>query len=129
MSARPTFTLALVANSDRAAFPGRRYRALRDAGHEVVPVDLAGSRYVQGDEAFATLSAVPQRLDGVVVELPPSRILPLLDELVRLGISKLWLTNGVGPELSAHCQARGIELGKAKDLLPRRSWWRRGDGV
>ena len=103
--------LAIVGNSDLGPFPGQLYAELRGLVREVYPVDLGGSRYVQGDEAFASLADLPvTRVDGVIISLPRHKAPDVVDEMVQLGIKQLWLQGGHTPELQQICDQNGITI-------------------
>ena len=63
--------IAVVGASERKDSFGRAVcRALVDHGYDAVPVHPDEGE-VEGRTCYATLSAVPDRLDGVIVMVPP----------------------------------------------------------
>lgn len=103
-------SFAVVGNTDLSPFPGVIYAELRDSGRTVYPVDLGGSRYIQGDEAFPSLHDLPIKVAGVVVVLPRHRVDAVIEQMVELGMSDLWAQGGASPQVVSTCREREIHL-------------------
>lgn len=72
------------------------YRRLRDTGHEVFPVNPNADE-LEGDRAFATVSAIPGGVDGVVVVTTPDVTDGVVADCVSAGVRRVWLHRGLGP--------------------------------
>ena len=102
---------AVVGNIKLRPFPRLTYRNLRQLGKKVLPVEMGGSRYVEGDEAFPSVADLPERVDGVVVELPRNRVMEVAVQVSEAGIRHLWLHMGCDPpEVLAFCEEQGINV-------------------
>jgi predicted CoA-binding protein len=130
MSRPPPFfeleRFAVVGATDLRPFPHAVYRALRERGLCVHPVDLSGSRYVAGDEAFASLAELPEPCAAVLCDLPRARTLALLREAAAAGARAVWLLDGESPEATELATALGLWLERGdprRALAP--SLWRR----
>jgi predicted CoA-binding protein len=104
-------SFAVVGNTDFRPFPKITYRNLRKLDKRVFPVELGGARYVEGDEAFPTVADLPERVDGVIVELPRHKVMPVVKDVAEEGIKNLWLHMGCdSPEVLEFCKEKGIHV-------------------
>jgi predicted CoA-binding protein len=86
--------LALVGVSVVAADHSRIVlRALRQRGHEVVPI-RAGVDVLDGRRTYPTVAAVPGRLDGAVIMTAPHMTERAIYECAERGIRRFWLDPG-----------------------------------
>ena len=88
------------------------YRRLRETGHEVLAVNPQAEQ-VEGDRCYASVSAIPGRVDGVVIAAPASAALDIATDCAAVGVPRVWLHRGVGPGSSsdaavAYCHEHGI---------------------
>ena len=104
-------SFAVVGNTDLKPFPKITYGNLRALGKKVFPVDLGGARYVEGDEAFESVRELPERVDGVVVELPRHKVMPVVEQVAECRIEHLWLHQGSdSDEVLQFCEQQGIQV-------------------
>ncbi len=66
------------------------YRKLRDAGHEVFPVNPATAE-AEGVRCHADLSTILPPPDGVVLVTPAGAALELVQQCHTLGIPRVWM--------------------------------------
>jgi predicted CoA-binding protein len=83
------------ASDDDKSFGGVVYRALRDHGYDVVPVNRS-SREVAGDTCYPDLASVPGELDGVVVMVNQRAALDVVRDSAARGVHRVWLFKGAG---------------------------------
>lgn len=88
------------------------YRRLRDTGHEVFAVNPK-SQQVEGDPCYASVSAIPGGVDGVVIVTPASASLDVATDCAAAQVPRVWLHRGIGPGSSsdaavAYCHEHGI---------------------
>jgi len=83
----------LGASADHRKFGNKSLRAHRQAGWEVVPVNLAGET-VEGLESYRRIGDVPGKLDRVTVYLPPPITLKVLPEIAAAGPGEVWFNPG-----------------------------------
>jgi predicted CoA-binding protein len=87
------------------------YRRLRDTGHEVYATNPEADA-VEGDPCYATLSALPVRVDGVVIATPPAAAAAVVRECAELGIGRVWMHRSFGDgSVSEEAVALGREKG------------------
>jgi hypothetical protein len=107
--------LAFVGVSrDPKQFANAVYRTLRDGGRTMYPVNRHATE-VEGDECYATLAAVPDPLDGVVVMVPRDEVVGVVREAIARGAARVWLHRGLGQgavpaEAIALCRAHGVDV-------------------
>ncbi len=100
---------AVVGHTDLRPFPNPIYRALRERGKSVYPVDLGGARYVEGDEAFAGLAELPEAVEAAILDVPRDRVPPVVEDAASMHLGKLWLQPGCeSVEALGLCEARGV---------------------
>lgn len=88
------------------------YRRLRDTGHEVFAVNPRAEQ-VEGDRCYASVSAIPGGVDGVVIASPANAALDIATDCAAAGVPRVWLHRGVGPGSSSdaavkYCHEHGI---------------------
>ena len=97
------------------AFANSGYRKLR-VGRHLVPVnESAGPKLIEGDAAAASLADVPDPLEGVLVMVPPDRLMDTLVEVAERRVPMVWIHRGLGqppvPEAAVRfCHDHEIEV-------------------
>ena len=104
-------TLAVVGVSrNKDKFGTVIYRDLKAKGYKVLAVNPKLDM-VEGDRCYAGLGALPEVPQGVVICIPPSDTLAVIEEAARLGIKNIWLQQGANsPEGEAKCQELGLNV-------------------
>lgn len=117
MTIRPTVAV-VGASRDRAKFGNISVRAHLQQGYEVFPVNPHADE-VEGLPAFESLSDVPaDNLDRVSVYLPPDLTLDLLDEIVDVEPTEVWLNPGSSDEnVRSRARQLGIEIIEACSIV------------
>lgn len=90
------------------------YRRLRDRGYDVFAVN-PNAQEVEGDRCYASVSAIPEAVDGVVIVTPPEAAVNLVSDCVSAGVPRVWLHRGIGPGSSSPqavelCHTHGIKV-------------------
>ena len=104
-------TIAVVGVShSKEKYGNYAYRQLKKAGFKVYAVnpklDMA-----EGDRCYAGLGALPEKVEGVLMVIPPQATLQVFEEMARLGIRKAWLQQGAeSSEGEEKARALGIDL-------------------
>ena len=107
MNNKPTVAI-LGASSDRSKFGNKSLRAHLLRGYDVYPINPKGG-LIEGLPVYASLTDVPvQNLDRISVYLPPTVLLPVLDQVAAKGCKELWLNPGSDSE---EVVSRSRELG------------------
>ncbi len=106
-------TIAVIGLSEDASKPSNYVSVFMQAlGHKILPVNpaLAG-RSVLGEKAFASLAQLPFKPDLVNVFRLPKYIPAIADEMIQLGLGKLWVQQGiVHVEAAAKAEVAGIQV-------------------
>ena len=71
------------------------YRRLRERGYEVFAVNPNADE-VEGDKAYASLTAIPGGVEAVVIGTRPERAQATMEECERLGIDEVWMHRSFG---------------------------------
>jgi hypothetical protein len=102
-------TIAVVGVSRSKGFANRAARALRDAGHSVLPVNDQADE-IEGERCYRSLAAIPEAIGAVLIVVPPARSAAVVQECVNLGIRKVWLQQGAeSPEATRAAHGAGID--------------------
>ncbi len=103
-----SFAVVGVSRSGKK-FGNSIYRLLRDRGSKVFPVNrLADS--VEGERCYAHLRDLPEKVDGVIIVVPPQQTDSVLKEVAEEGIRRVWIQQQSETEKSIHfCEQYGLE--------------------
>jgi predicted CoA-binding protein len=104
-------TFAVVGVShDRLKFGNIVYRDLRTKGYRVLAVHPAHDT-VEGDPCYPDLAALPTRVDGIVVVVPPSATEQIVREADAIGIKRVWLQPGAESVAAIrYCEEHGLDV-------------------
>lgn len=96
----PDTTVAVVGATDNPAKYGSViYRDLKRKGFKVFPVNPE-RQTVDGDKAYPTLAALPEKPTIVNFVIPPEKTLAVLQECLQLGLMNVWIQPGAeSPEV------------------------------
>ncbi len=104
-------TLAVVGLSERPDRPSHYVSAyMQHHGYRIAPVNPAISA-VLGEPAYPSLTALPERPDLVNVFRLPSVLPGIVDEMLALGLTDLWVQQGiVNRDAARRAEAGGIRV-------------------
>jgi predicted CoA-binding protein len=104
-------TIAVIGLSDDRAKPSHYVSAyMQSLGHRILPVNPSLDR-VLGETAYPSLSALPEKPDLVNVFRLPRFIPAIVDEMIALNLSAIWMQQGiVHPEAAAKAESHGIRV-------------------
>ncbi|MYH28186.1 MAG: CoA-binding protein [Acidobacteria bacterium] len=101
------------ASEDRAKFGNKAVRALRHAGHEVVPINPRCARAagrIEGLPAYGSVADVPGPLDVATLYVHPGVGEEVLPEIAAKGIAELWVNPGAESDsLLVRARALGLD--------------------
>ena len=103
--------IAVVGLSDDPARPSHYVsRYMQSAGRRILPVNPSLG-HVLGEMAYPSLTALPERPELVNVFRLPRAIPAIVDEMITLGLTQLWVQQGIiHPEAARHAEANGISV-------------------
>jgi uncharacterized protein len=88
-------TIAVVGISPKETRDSNRVaKYLMDQGYEIVPVN-PGQREVLGKTCFRTLMDIPFPIDMADLFLNPTRVPPVVDQAIEIGVKAIWMQEGV----------------------------------
>lgn len=108
---RQVRTIAVVGLSPNPSRPSHRIaRALKARGYRIIPVRPLVSE-VLGEKAYARLDEIGDKVDLVNVFRSADQLGPIVDDCLRLNLSRLWIQEGiVNEEAAARACAGGMEV-------------------
>ena len=103
-----TIALAGASRSGRK-FGNAVLRALIANGYRVIPVHPSASS-LEGLPCVPSLTAIHERVDGLVTVVPPPRTEALVREAGQIGISRVWMQQGSeSAEAVEFCAEHGMQ--------------------
>jgi len=104
-------TLAVIGLSDDPAKPSHYVSAyMRQHGYKLYPINPSLSE-VLGERAYPSLADLPIRPDIVNVFRLPRFLPAIVDEMIHLGLTNLWVQQGiVNFEAAERAEAAGIHV-------------------
>jgi predicted CoA-binding protein len=111
-------TVAIIgASSDRRKFGNRAFRAFRDEGYNVIPIN-PNERSVEGVATYPSVLAVPEKIDMATVYVPPEIGITLLEGLERKAIAEIWINPGAESDaLIAEARRRKLNVIEACSIV------------
>ena len=99
---------AVVGNKAKQNFPDLTYKGLKKLGKAVFPVDPS-MQEIEGDQAYATLEGLPDKVDAVVLEVPKADTKDWVAKAADAGIKDVWIHMGrETPEALALARDKGM---------------------
>jgi len=96
------------ASDDRSKFGNICFRSLKRHGKTVFPVNRTAGE-VEGETAYPSLAELPERVDRVLVVVPPKHGESVVREADEAGIDKVWFQPGAESVAAlAYCEAHGM---------------------
>jgi hypothetical protein len=104
-------TLAVVGLSSKAMRPSHGVAAyMQRHGYRIIPVN-PHEELVLGEKGYATLDAVPEGFDVVVIFRRPEFVPEVVEAAIRKGAKVVWMQEGVIHEpAAAHARAAGLKV-------------------
>ncbi len=104
-------TIAVVGLSSNPARPSYGVTEyMQSAGYHIVPVN-PNEREVLGEQSYASLEDVPQKIEIVDIFRRPEEVPPVVDAAIRAGAKVVWMQLGIANEAAAKkAQAAGLTV-------------------
>ncbi|WP_462319827.1 CoA-binding protein [Halochromatium sp.] len=101
---------AVIGHSAAKPFPILSYQGLKRLGKTVYAVDQSTGQ-IDGDQAYPSLDALPQKPEAVVIEVPKEETRDWVAQAAEAGVSDVWVHMAhETPEAVALAQQKGINL-------------------
>jgi predicted CoA-binding protein len=110
--------LALVgASRQKHHFGNAALRTLREKGYRVYPIHRDAAQ-IDGVKCYGSLTALPERVGGVVIVVPPWESINVVRAAARAGITRVWLQQGAQSiEALNECDRLGIDVVAGECIL------------
>ena len=111
-------TVAVIgASSDRRKFGNRAFRAYREEGYTVIPIN-PNEASVEGVSTYPTVMDVPETIDMATVYVPPEIGITLLEGFERKQIAEIWINPGAeSDQLIAEARRRKLNVIEACSIV------------
>lgn len=104
-------TIAIIGVSRNGKnFGASVYRSLRDKGYTVYPINHNGG-YIDGTQLYPDLFAIPDKIDGVVMVVPPQVTEKMVKEISDANIKRVWMQQGSESQAAVDfCNENSIDV-------------------
>ncbi len=111
-------TIAMAGLSrDPKSFSSTVFRELANRGYRLLPVNPRAES-INGVTCYPSLSALPEKVGGVLVFTPPAQTEAVVREAAKLGIQRLWIQQGAqSPEALELCRSKGLAAVSGQCIL------------
>jgi predicted CoA-binding protein len=87
-------TLAMAGLSrDEKAFSNMAFKDLTSKGYRIFPVNPS-AKSIGGERCYTSLSALPEKVGGVLLFTPPAQTEKVMREGAAMGIRRFWIQQG-----------------------------------
>ena len=110
--------IALVGISrDKRKFGNTIYRELKKKGFALFPVNPNMTEF-EKDKCYSSLSSLQQRVDALIINIPPKNTKAIVEEAKNVGIKKIWMQQGSeSEEAIKFCNENNIEIISGECIL------------
>jgi len=93
----------------KSKFGNYIYRELKKKDYHVFPVNPK-LEFSEGDKCYPNLFSVPEKLDGVIINVSPPEAINILKDVSAAGIKRVWLQQGSqSDEAVKFCEENNID--------------------
>lgn len=93
----------------KTKFGNAIYKELKQKGYELFPINPNINEY-EGETCYPDLVSLPEKVEAVVICVPPVQTEKVVMEAARAGINKVWLQQGSQSEVAIKfCEENGID--------------------
>ncbi len=86
------------------------FRMLKEHGYQVFPINHH-TEIVEGVQCYPSLEKLPEKVDGIVINVPPGQTLEVLKSALELKLLRVWLQQGSeSNEVNSFCQMHEFEF-------------------
>jgi predicted CoA-binding protein len=113
---QPAMALVGVSRSGKK-FGNLAYRELSAKGYRVYPIHRAGGM-AAGAHCYTRFAALPERVNAVLVVVPPAQAAMVVREAAQAGIQHVWLQQGAeSSEVLKICDELGLTVVSGECIL------------
>jgi hypothetical protein len=93
----------------KTKFGNAIYKELKQKGYNVFPINPHMNTF-EGDVCYPDLLSLPEKIDAVIINVPPAQTEKVVREAKQAGINKVWLQQGSqSDEAVKFCEENGID--------------------
>ena len=93
----------------KTKFGNAIYKELKQKGYNVFPINPYINAF-EGDTCYPALLSLPEKVDAVIINVPPAQTEKVVREVKQVGINKVWLQQGSqSDEAVRFCKENGID--------------------
>lgn len=93
----------------KTKFGNAIYKELKQKGYDVFPINPHIAVF-EGDACYPDLLSLPEKVDAVIINVPPAQTEKVVREAKQAGINKVWLQQGSQSETAVKfCEESGID--------------------
>jgi uncharacterized protein len=93
----------------KTKFGNAIYKELKQKGYQVYPIN-PNMQTFDGDICYPDLLSLPEKVDAVVINVPPVQTEKVVREAKEAGINKVWFQQGSQSEEAVNfCEENGID--------------------
>lgn len=93
------------------------YRTLKEKGYKLFPVHPQAET-VEGDSCFHSLDALPEKVGGLVICVPPHQTEKVVQDAFQAGIKRVWLQQGAESYAAIrYCEKNGMSAVHGECIL------------
>ena len=102
-------TLAIVGVSRSGnKFGNNTFRELTSHGYKLYPIHPE-AKTLEGVQAYQDFASLPEKVDGVIIVVPPAQTEKVVREAAAAGIKRIWMQQGAQSDTAIRfCQENGI---------------------
>jgi uncharacterized protein len=111
-----TLAIAGLSRNERA-FSASAFRELSARGYRLLPVN-PNAETIFGLKCYPRVSALPEKVGGVLVFTKPSQTAGVVQDAVSAGVSRIWIQQGAeSPEALELCRQPGLAAVSGRCIL------------
>jgi predicted CoA-binding protein len=93
----------------KTKFGNAIYKELKQKGYQVFPINRHINVF-EGDTCYPDLHSIPEKVDAVIINVPPAQAEKVVKEAKDAGIGKVWLQQGSQSEAAVkYSEENGID--------------------
>jgi uncharacterized protein len=98
-------------------FGNAAYKELKQRGYQVYLVHPEANE-IEGEPCYPNLEAVKDKVDGVLVSVPPTKGMQVLEQASQAGLRNIWIQQqGDSPEMLAAGKELGLNMVHGRCIL------------
>jgi hypothetical protein len=115
--AQRTLAIVGVSRTNKDKFGNAAFKDLKEKGYKMFIVHPSGE-VIEGQKSYTSFKALPESVSGVLVVVPPTEAVKVVQEAHEVGISRIWLQQGAeSREAIQFCQDNGMSVVYGKCIM------------